>query len=242
MTSERAAEVSVRCRDLWKWRKDLQQRLLDLFGHAAPLTYHSLPSVDAFLSADPWQALRDIYVEADLELYMASGGDPAAQEEYLDVRGAALTPKDLALETGKLDTVPREDLRIAYLWKVIRRRVRMEDPPGPEVVANLVMLGPIPLDLRGFVAQMLRGEVKRRRGKKKRQRDYEHTAAVVHRVFRWERVFEHPRYAREQQKKHRRKYGGRLVPPRRPYQRALERVSAETGIPAATLDKWCKPR
>jgi hypothetical protein len=100
MASERAAEVSVRHRDLWKWRKDLQQRLLDLFGHAAPLTDHSLPSVDAFLSADPWQALPDIYVEADLELYRASGGDPAAQEEYLDVRGAALTPKDLALETG----------------------------------------------------------------------------------------------------------------------------------------------
>lgn len=227
----------MRARDIWKWRKDLREQLQDYLGYAPSLREDSLPSVDAFLSspvgASPesegeWEALPDIYTEADLELYRALGDGAAHRNDYLQVRGAALSEKDFALETGKLETVPYGDLRIAYLWKVIRRRVRMEDPPGPEVVANLVMLGPIPLDMRRFVADMLCGKVKQRRGRKKGQRAHEPSRAVAHRVFRWKRVFE-----RTKQRT------GRSCDP---YREALAKVADETSIPEATLDKWCYPR
>ena len=253
MASKRAADMSVKARDIFKWRRNLRNQLEDLLGYTAPIPDQLLPPLDDYLSAGPWEPLPDIRAEAAFRLYKELGPDPGSRRDYLSVRGEALTSRDLELEARKVEEPDISELFIAHLWDVVRQRARtkkrsdpevIENPPDPEIVAHLVQLSPIPLDLRKFVAAMLRGEVKQKRGRKKRQREHDDFRVLVHRVRRWERVFEDPRYKRERLRKHQRTVGARATPPKEsgPYKRALERVARETGISEDTLDKWCNPR
>ena len=114
----------------------------------------------------------------------------------------------------------------------IRDAFQRGDPPKAVEVAEAVRHSPIPLDLRGFVADMLAGKIKGKPGRRRATTSrsaFISRSVAVDRVFRWKRAFERI--------KHRRK--GWM---RDPYREALNKVAGETSVPEQTLDKWCYPR
>ena len=59
---------------------------------------------------------------------------------------------------------------------------------------------------------------------------------AVRDVWRWKRVFESPRHAREYRRR-----TGRALPACDTYREALGRVSKDWGIPVGTLNRYCYP-
>jgi hypothetical protein len=115
-------------------------------------------------------------------------------------------------------------------WKM--RQVLRENPLRPEVLAAFLRKESIPAPIRDHIADTLLGRVQRRRGRPVGPSvpfsDSVEFEALLYRVARYKRVYERKK--------------SRTRATFQPYEEALGKVSAETGIPEATLDKWCRPR
>lgn len=123
--------------------------------------------------------------------------------------------------------------RVEIAWNAIRQRLRHADPPRPEHVAKMVRHYPTPDDLRGYVADLLEGNIARRRGPSRQLVPLNnfYAGAWAFRVIRWKKVYE-----RKNARRPAGMYGAD------PYRNALEKVSKESGISEHTLDSWLYPR
>ena len=111
-----------------------------------------------------------------------------------------------------------------YAWKI-----KQGDPPRPETIATKLRIdkGPMPEAVRIYIAGLLDGSVKLRRGPR--------TATMRHYFeagFRAQDV----RYIQRLAKRLRRRGVADS------YRAALEKVAKRTGISEQTLDKWVYPR
>jgi hypothetical protein len=105
-------------------------------------------------------------------------------------------------------------------------------PPPAETLAMFVRESNIPPAMREHIERVLLGKVKRRRGRPAgvatELRFVHEFRALLYRIARYKRVYE----------RRKQRTGATF----KPYEMALWKVAEETGIPEATLDKWCYPR
>ncbi len=117
-----------------------------------------------------------------------------------------------------------------------------QHPPAALLAAAIRTRRPIPADMCDYVAGRLDGSITLPRGKptfdlSKGIFRWLRRVVLADRVWRWQRVFSHPRYAREYRRKH-----GRLPPQESACEKAKACVSRERNIPTETLDKYAYPR